>query len=358
MSDRKFKVGDRVRARDGEEFSDSVIYRISSIEDKLCCLSTLSYGYHIGNIPLNKLEMVEEETVQNHKFKVGDKVVIRYTVRELFDKPIGYGLSNDAIETKDRTWALEDELELADDKHAESEDAEPASREKEAEEMIEYLRKREMDEKEKIKNQKFKSGDSVVYKERNKDDFIIYTVHKVYIGENDDQLYAELFHNDKVGRFIFHTQSVNNIELYDPDINNSTDELDEIENQIDGYFASEESRSGQIYVDGEWVKLSDFMVAYKAYVKTHEKQKRTFIGVYNYAPLSMDDEISFFPKGRISHRDKLINRYYHSMVHRPDRNIQGWSIMQVYVISKLGYDVEIIGDGQEEFERLCKEMEE
>jgi hypothetical protein len=29
----------------------------------------------------------------------------------------------------------------------------------------------------------------------------------------------------------------------------------------------------------------------------------------------------------------------------------------IFILQKLGYDIEIIGDGQEEFERLCKEME-
>jgi hypothetical protein len=95
------------------------------------------------------------------------------------------------------------------------------------------------------------------------------------------------------------------------------------------------------------------------------KPKVTFIGVYNYGSVFMDDgvsffddEISFFPKGRIScSKDKVLHCFYHSNVHRLDRIIQGWSCMQVYLISKLGYEIEIIGDGQEEFEKLCKEMD-
>lgn len=92
--------------------------------------------------------------------------------------------------------------------------------------------------------------------------------------------------------------------------------------------------------------------------KASARRKLTFIGVYNYAPISMCDDISFFPKGRISYMcDKMLHLFYHSIVHRSDRIIQGWSCAQVCIISKLGYDIEIIGDGKEEFDNLCKEME-
>lgn len=82
----------------------------------------------------------------------------------------------------------------------------------------------------------------------------------------------------------------------------------------------------------------------------NQKPKVTFIGVKN--GLQFNAFLKESSKEKLK-RDKLFKLWLKSV---RDTEVFKY-VSQLLILSKLGYDIEIIGDGQEEFSKLCKEME-
>lgn len=76
-------------------------------------------------------------------------------------------------------------------------------------------------------------------------------------------------------------------------------------------------------------------------------RKVTFIGVRSY-----DSYAFHVPESseELINSDKMFGLWINT-------SMGDISSERLFILSKLGYDIEIIGDGKEEFEELCKEME-
>jgi hypothetical protein len=89
--------------------------------------------------------------------------------------------------------------------------------------------------------------------------------------------------------------------------------------------------------------------------KKPKKPRVTFIGVDNQY-----DSVCFYIKKStidIVKKDKLLTFALQYESGCCFDNIERFWPKTLFLLSKLGYDIEIIGDGQEEFDKLCKEME-
>lgn len=82
------------------------------------------------------------------------------------------------------------------------------------------------------------------------------------------------------------------------------------------------------------------------------KKKVTFIGTRTYGL----ESLNFYLKRSV--RDRLSDDRLFKLWLEHTETVQTFSLKSLYLLSKLNYDVEIIGEGEEEFAIFCKEIGE